>query len=575
MVDKKIYLHDSLVFMICMAMSFAGTSDAISPCALALVSSSCTYYESRHKIIPIFAGSVLGCMIGGRYIALISVMIYSVIALFIFYKKAEMTDKRNIILLFISNALIFPFFGVKNIVIFLINFALTLICCGSFHVTFKAVDKLLNNSFPDEDEKTMLILACAIVFISLSHIDILKIIDLRLSVIIASYLLLCINIISGSDAIMAACAFSLALVLGGGASMLFIATLCICTLGAVCLRGTGYIASAVAFGICAAFINRFTTITGAISVPEAITASILFCFTPRKVISYIHKISYRTKTDSAQMQLELIKERVGDTGSIVERLADLFTPGDNMSIELSENMEFTSKQLKGVSSMLNKVSTLSLRPDENKKFRYRLEIGTSACTKEKSVRSGDSFAIRRIENKLVIMLSDGMGSGVKAHEESSKAISMLSSLFEAGFDMEAALDSVNRLLISSADCEIYATLDLLIIDLMSGMGEFIKYGASPSYLLRGGKIYTVYSEALPFGIIPQAKPSLRHMNIEKGDKVFMMTDGVTDALSSETLAIITEFSNQRTDASVLADKIISYASEKNRNDDMTAIVIAS
>ena len=81
----------------------------------------------------------------------------------------------------------------------------------------------------------------------------------------------------------------------------------------------------------------------------------------------------------------------------------------------------------------------------------------------------------------MLAISDGMGSGKNAKESSSNALKMLENLLLAGFQKEESLDLINTSLINQ-NKEVFATLDIAIIDLYKGNIEFIKSGACPTYI---------------------------------------------------------------------------------------------
>ncbi|MBQ3567412.1 MAG: SpoIIE family protein phosphatase, partial [Anaerotignum sp.] len=54
-----------------------------------------------------------------------------------------------------------------------------------------------------------------------------------------------------------------------------------------------------------------------------------------------------------------------------------------------------------------------------------------------------------------------------------------------------------------------------------------------SYLWRNGRIISLRSAAVPAGILKQAQPEQNEMLLKDGDMIFMVTDGITDALGGE------------------------------------------
>ena len=177
------------------------------------------------------------------------------------------------------------------------------------------------------------------------------------------------------------------------------------------------------------------------------------------------------------------------------------------------------------------------------------------------------------DGKLLVLLSDGMGTGEDAHCESSAAVALLGDLLSVGFDSDLALESVNRLLIARGAQDMYATLDAMLLDMNTGVARFIKFGAPPSYILREGKVHPLYCEALPAGIIEEAEAAVQQVRLKRGDAVIMMTDGVMDALGNGLLAALVERVGAANTVQDASDALVGAAVEEGACDDLSTIVI--
>lgn len=168
---------------------------------------------------------------------------------------------------------------------------------------------------------------------------------------------------------------------------------------------------------------------------------------------------------------------------------------------------------------------LKYRETEN----FSVSIGVARVRPEREEKSGDSYSIIRPEGgKVVIALSDGMGTGEKAATESGETVSLLEHLLLAGIDKEAAIKLINSVLILKSYDDNFATLDLLITDLYTGEGEFVKTGGASSYICRDGEVAVISASALPTGIIGEIETGNRKILFQDGDTVLIASDGVTD-----------------------------------------------
>ena len=163
-----------------------------------------------------------------------------------------------------------------------------------------------------------------------------------------------------------------------------------------------------------------------------------------------------------------------------------------------------------------------------------------AAPQERKIRqlqpldNGDAVLVRSLSGgKTLLALSDGMGHGAGAQEESKKTLELLSLCMEAGYNRGQAMTAVNGAMLSATGGEQFATVDLCLIDLWTGEAAMNKLGACASVLFMGRKMQWIEGEALPLGIIEHVTPMEHHFMLGEGDVLLMMSDGVTDAFAAE------------------------------------------
>lgn len=161
--------------------------------------------------------------------------------------------------------------------------------------------------------------------------------------------------------------------------------------------------------------------------------------------------------------------------------------------------------------------------------RFVMAIGNSEVTKNNSNISGDStLNIRLKDGKYLVAISDGMGSGNEARQSSNKALKMLENLLVSGFDKKTSIELINSSLINNNE-EIFATLDIAIVDLYKGNIEFIKSGACPTYIKNNKKVQVIKANSLPAGIINNTNLQSFDRDISSGDIMIMCSDGILDS----------------------------------------------
>ena len=161
--------------------------------------------------------------------------------------------------------------------------------------------------------------------------------------------------------------------------------------------------------------------------------------------------------------------------------------------------------------------------------KFEMSIATSDMTKSKSEVSGDSILnIRLKDGKYLVALSDGMGTGKLAKESSMQVLRMLENLLLSGFDKEISIDLINTALMNQSK-EIFATMDIAIVDLYEGNIEFIKSGACPTYIKNKKNVQIIKAESLPTGIVGEHNIQTLDKDIASGDIMVMCSDGILDA----------------------------------------------
>lgn len=128
-----------------------------------------------------------------------------------------------------------------------------------------------------------------------------------------------------------------------------------------------------------------------------------------------------------------------------------------------------------------------------------------------------------------LILSDGMGRGIKAAAGSRLVVSRLRKNLKEGMPVARAIKEVNKYMIDCAEDEDFATVDLTIIDPKLCRAKFYKMGAGASFLVRGGRVRRITQDALPVGIIPRLRLTHISARLEPGDIIVVASDGITEA----------------------------------------------
>ena len=194
--------------------------------------------------------------------------------------------------------------------------------------------------------------------------------------------------------------------------------------------------------------------------------------------------------------------------------------------------------------------------------------------------SGDTFLMKDLPGgRKGIALSDGMGSGEEAFRDSTMVVEMLEELLEAGFPVETAVQMMNTALVIGREEVKFCTLDVCLFDLYRGSCEFVKAGAAATFIKKKDKVEKIVSTTLPIGVIQNIEIDREVCDLESGDYVVMVTDGVLDALPAkeqeeQMIDIIqnTNIVNPTEFARSILSEVLKYSGEMPL-DDMTILVI--
>lgn len=211
-------------------------------------------------------------------------------------------------------------------------------------------------------------------------------------------------------------------------------------------------------------------------------------------------------------------------------------------------------------------TSLILKHQQN----YSLQYGIQQYSLE-PMYCGDSFSVFHQNNMHYLALSDGMGQGKVAASESKLTLEVLSKLILNGIGLKDTIDSVNSLLKIKNRNDVFTTLDLCNINLANARMKMIKYGANPSYHIRGGVVEKITSHTLPVGVVSKLKMVSYEMPLFNNDLIIMSSDGAGsnfEKIISDNIALL-ENKHPQEIATYLMDQVLN----ENNLDDISIIVI--
>ena len=170
---------------------------------------------------------------------------------------------------------------------------------------------------------------------------------------------------------------------------------------------------------------------------------------------------------------------------------------------------------------------------------------------------GDFFDAVNTPQGLAVVVADVSGKGVSAALLASTLQGMIYSQLTAGMGLPEIVTAVNHFFTHKHIGEKYATLVLARIR-RDGELEYVNCGHVQPLLVCGGEVIRPSHGNLPVGLLPNATYESDRCNFHAGDRLILVTDGVTEAENAQG----DFFDNERLEA----------AAQKGNMDDVLAAV---
>jgi serine phosphatase RsbU (regulator of sigma subunit) len=145
---------------------------------------------------------------------------------------------------------------------------------------------------------------------------------------------------------------------------------------------------------------------------------------------------------------------------------------------------------------------------------------------------GDFFDLVYTDGGLSLIVADVSGKGVSAAVVASILQGMLYSQLARDSSLPEMIAAVNRFLCDKVGGQKYATLVIARL-LGNGEMELMNCGHVPPLLISGDSITKLEEGNLPVGLVPGAEFQATRLQLKPGDRLLLVTDGVTEAEDAE------------------------------------------
>jgi phosphoserine phosphatase RsbU/P len=155
---------------------------------------------------------------------------------------------------------------------------------------------------------------------------------------------------------------------------------------------------------------------------------------------------------------------------------------------------------------------------------------------------GDFFDFFIIDpDRLGFVIGDVSGKGIPAAILMAVSRTLIRATGIKGVSASECLGSVNDLLCNESTSSMFVTVFYGILDTLRGEIEYVNAGHNPPYLLSPSGITKVEpTNGIALGVVEKINFISKKIEIKQGEKLYLYTDGITEAFDQEEKAYGTE-----------------------------------
>lgn len=159
-------------------------------------------------------------------------------------------------------------------------------------------------------------------------------------------------------------------------------------------------------------------------------------------------------------------------------------------------------------------------------IKHYIDIAHKSVNKVNEILCGDTVEVVRENDKTILVLADGLGSGVKANILSTMTCKIATTMLKEG---ESILETIDTIMNTLPVCKVrnlaYSTFAIVEID-AAGYCSIIEYDNPPVFLLRKNEIIPLKKDILTY---EDKTVLLSAFQFELGDQLIVVSDGVIHA----------------------------------------------
>jgi sigma-B regulation protein RsbU (phosphoserine phosphatase) len=166
------------------------------------------------------------------------------------------------------------------------------------------------------------------------------------------------------------------------------------------------------------------------------------------------------------------------------------------------------------------------------------QVDVFAVLKSAKEVGGDLYDFFVIDgNKFCFAIGDVSGKGVPASLYMAVTRTLVRSISDRETSPSGIVSSLNRSLSLNNESSMFVTFFLGVLDLFTGVVTYCNAGHNPPVIIRadGETVMLNNTTSIPAGLFEDAAYGELSLKLESGDKIFLYTDGVSEAEDVENV----------------------------------------
>jgi sigma-B regulation protein RsbU (phosphoserine phosphatase) len=282
------------------------------------------------------------------------------------------------------------------------------------------------------------------------------------------------------------------------------------------------------------------------------------------------KISVNGKDEVAELGM-IFNKMTGDLKDYIANIEKITAERERINSELSIAAEIQNDMLP------------SIFPDFAGNEHFSL-YAKNVPAKEVGGDFFDFFNLDEGNSKIALVIADVSGKGVPASLFMVIAKTLIKQQMLQTGDPAGTLASVNKLLCEDNARSMFVTVLICSIDLATGEMIYANGGHNPPLIAQSGAMYQFMElkKGVPPGMLPASKYKQCSMALNPGDKLFLYTDGINEALNAKNeqwgnerfLEAANKNIELRPEAfdAAIRESLSGFVSDAEQSDDITTFV---